>query len=168
MFDEIIALNKKNPDLDGIRFEVMDIRALSGTRAYDIVVQNAVMGRFNDEKFVMAVGSLSKKVKQRGWFFAFDWYHPFEQQLSIIEKSKEHPEGLELHYRSFSSVRLLLQQHGFGNVEFYHFAIPIDLEKPEHPEDIRTYTIQATTGERLNFRGTLFQPWCHLRAQKTG
>ncbi|WP_204106198.1 MULTISPECIES: class I SAM-dependent methyltransferase [Spirulina sp. CCY15215] len=33
-------------------------------------------------------------------------------------------------------------------------------------EDLNTYTVKTESGKRLQFRGTLFQPWCHLMAQK--
>ncbi len=167
LFPEIIEYCRTNPALDGIRFEVMDIRALGDSVRFDAVIANAVLGRFDQEEFRLALASLSRVTRAGGWLFAFDWFHAFEQQLSIVERSRDHPEGLTLVFRPYSSVMQVLADAGFTEVQFYPFSIPIDLERPAELHDMRTYTIRTDAGERLNFRGTLFLPWCHLVAQKS-
>jgi hypothetical protein len=33
-------------------------------------------------------------------------------------------------------------------------------------EDLNSYTVKTETGDRLLFRGALYQPWCHMIAHK--
>jgi len=168
LFPEIIDHCRSNPDLSGVQFEVMDIRDLGDRGRFDAVVANAILHRFSLEEFGVAIGSLSRVTRAGGWLFAFDFFHPFEQDLLIVERSRSHPEGLTLIFRPYSSVTQVLSEAGFISVQFHPFSIPIDLERPADLDDMRTFTIRADGGERLNFRGTLFLPWCHLVARKRG
>lgn len=59
-----------------------------------------------------------------------------------------------------------LERAGFAPPTFTPFRIPVDLAEPGDPADITSYTVRTGAGERLSFRGTLFQPWCHLSAQR--
>jgi SAM-dependent methyltransferase len=120
---------------------------------------------FRQPEFERSLASLAKALKPGGRFLAFDWFHPYEQELAIFEKSATHPEGLLIHARPYSLVEKALAKAGFGDVAFRPFAIPIDLEQPRKPTDMRSYTVPAD-GRRLLFRGALFQPWCHLVARK--
>lgn len=166
LFPEIIDRCQQDPELSGIRFEAMDVRDLKGQDRFDIIVASAVIYRFPDDEFNLAVSSIGRVLKRGGWFFAFEFCHPFEQEIFAIEKSIEHPEGLSLNFRPYSKVARILEAHGFEGVQFRPFSIPIDLVKPSDPSDTRTYTVRTTEGERLNFRGCLFLPWCHWSAQK--
>lgn len=96
----------------------------------------------------------------------FDFFHPFEQRLEIIETSKSHPCGLRLCFRPISEVTKLLTEVGFGKPNFRPFTLPIDLPRLEDNSELITYTVPTSSGERLPFRGTLFQPWCHLTATR--
>ena len=60
----------------------------------------------------------------------------------------------------------MLEESGLGNASFEPFSIQIDLPRPEISGPIYTYTVRTDEGDRLQFRGTLFQPWCHLVANK--
>jgi SAM-dependent methyltransferase len=166
LFPEIIDHCRNSPELEGIGFEVMDIRDLGDRERFDAVVVNAVLHRFDRQEFEIAIASLSRVMCPGGRLFVFDFFHPFEQELSVVEKSKIHPEGLTLVFRPFSSVTQVLGGAGFTDVRFHPFSIPIDLERPTELNDMRTYTIRTEVGERLNFRGILFLPWCHLVARK--
>ena len=64
-------------------------------------------------------------------------------------------------------------ESGFDDVQFAPFEIPIDLPRGRTVgdnesgfEDLNSYTVRSEAGDRLLFRGTLFQPWCHLIARK--
>lgn len=161
-----------DPRLTDIHFEVMDILDLPSSR-FDIVVGNAVTYFFDPDQYELAVSSIARALKQDGYFLSFEFLHPFLQNLHIVEKSRSHPDGLDIYFRPYSEVEPLLHRHGFGKVAFHPFSIPIDLEKGSTYtdnktgfEDLNSYTVKAESGERMLFRGTLFQPWCHLVAQK--
>ena len=168
LFPEIIDHCRHAAGLEGIDFAVMDIRDLSSVKPVDITVISAVLFRFPDDEFELALDSLAHVTKKGGWIFGFDLFHPFEQTLTIGEKSALHPEGLTLVYRPYSEVSRLLENRGFGDLWFKTFDIPIDLPKPTSLTDINTYTVKAADGYRLNFRGSLFLPWCHWGARKLG
>jgi SAM-dependent methyltransferase len=166
LFPEIIDHCRANPDLAGVQFAVMDVRDLGGQPSYDFIVSNAVIGRFLDADFALALASIARALRPGGCFLAFEYFHPFEQQIEVIEKSRLHPEGVPLVFRPYSQVRQRLHENGFNEVDFHPFAIPIDLPRPEDPHDTRTYTVRTDQNERLNFRGSLYLPWCHLVSRK--
>jgi len=156
-----------NPDLEGVRFEVMDMLDLRGT--YDVIVANAVAVYFGYDEYEAAMRSIAKALKPGGTYIAFEWLHPFaDQDLTIIEKSVTHPEGLKIHFRPIAKVKAILESCGFSSIAFEPFEIPIDLPFPGYTGDVATYTRTTDDGARLQFRGTLFQPWCHLSAEKRG
>jgi SAM-dependent methyltransferase len=156
---------RHDPELAGISFEELDILALPGAR-YDVVVANAVLYLLRDGEYAEAAASVAGSLRPGGAFLAFDFFHPFEQELAIREVSRTHPEGLTLHFRPYARARAVLEGAGFGEIEFSPFQIPIDLERPQDDGEIDSYTVRGGGGERLLFRGTLFQPWCHLAARK--
>ena len=163
-----------DPRLANVHFEVMDILDLPLGR-FDVVVGNAVTYFFDPAQYESAIASIAQALKHNGYFLSFEFLHPFLQNLHIVEKSRSHPDGLDIYFRPYSEVEPLLNQHGFGKVAFHPFSIPIDLNKGTTYtdnktgfEDLNSYTVKTESGQRLLFRGTLFQPWCHLMAQKTG
>ncbi len=163
----IIKNCKKNPELEGISFKVMNMLKMSDhISAFDFVVVNASLMFFKDEEFETALKNLSSVTKKGGYFLAFDYFHPFEQEISMVEKSKLYPSGLKLYFRSYSKVDCALKNAGFKDWFYNSFNIPTQLEKPEDLSDITTYTIDSKEGNRLCFRGSIFQPWCFLIAKK--
>jgi hypothetical protein len=60
----------------------------------------------------------------------------------------------------------MLREAGFVAETFTPYTLPIDLEMPSDPLDMRTYTVATTAGMRLPFRGSLFQPWAFLVANR--
>lgn len=164
---------RANPRLEGIKFEVIDIFDIKGEAELDIIVANAVSVYFSNEDYERAIESISRALKPGGWFLAFEWLHPFNQDIQIIEKSNSHPDGLKFHFRPYAVVEQIMRRHDFRSVEFRPFQIPIDLGKnrtysdnKDGFEDLNTYTLKTENGQRLLFRGTLYQPWCHLLGQK--
>ncbi|MCX8045018.1 MAG: class I SAM-dependent methyltransferase [Desulfobacterota bacterium] len=159
--------------LEGICFELMDILNMDGSQQFDIITANAVLYMFNDREYEQAVKSIFRCLVPGGFLLVFDFCHPFRQEIKIIETSSSHPHGLALHFRSLYSVRAVLSRNGFEDIVYTPFSIPVDLEKgnaylPDAHgfEDLNSYTIKTETGERLIFRGALYQPWCHLTARK--
>lgn len=165
LVDDVIEANRRNPDLAGMSFERLDVLHLPAER-WDVVLVNAVFYLFPWEEFERAIASVSRALAPGGSLVAFDFFHPFGQDLSIVERSETHPDGLALHFRPQRDVEPLLRRHGFEGVQFRPFGIPIDLPRPERPDDMGSYTRRTEDGQRLLFRGTLLQPWCHLVATK--
>jgi hypothetical protein len=58
-----------------------------------------------------------------------------------------------------------LSAAGFAEPRFTPFEIGVDL--PDNgPASISTRTVTARDGRRLQFRGCLSQPWCHMAVRK--
>lgn len=148
-------------DLAGITFTEMDALAMGRTAAFDVVVLNAVLYLFTPRQFASALAEVARAVRPGGALVAFDLFHPYGQELTITEASETHPEGLTLHFRSYRAVEAAALQAGFDRPRITPFRIPVDLPKPEDDDLIVSYTVPAADGERLLFRGTLHQPWCH-------
>ncbi len=168
LFPELIDHCRADAALAGIAFEVMDVRDIPYRERFDLVLASAILGRFSTEEFSLAIANIARAIKPGGYLFVFDWYHEWEQEIYVREKTKEQSEGLDLFFRPFSQVSQTLEREGFARAEFNPFSIPIDLPRPDSLADMRTYTLRTAEGERLNFRGSLFQPWCHMRARKKG
>lgn len=158
-----IDICRKDSGLAGIRFEVMDIMELP-SGSFDVVVANAVLCLLSEADYQKAISSIARALKPSGTLIAFDWMHEFDQELAVTERTPEIPEGIHLYFRSFRTVRAILSRHGFGDARFMPFAIPIDLEAA--PGTVNTRTIRSAEGGRLQFRGALYQPWCHLAATR--
>lgn len=167
LFREIIASNLQDPYLKNLTFREMDVLWMEEKETFDIVIANAVLFRFTDTQFNAAVRNLAAVLRPGGFFFCFEWVHRFDQLLTITEVTKGQPQGLLLHMRSFENYRAVLGDNGLQNVRFEPFEIPIDLEASDNAEHLGTFTVRTDEGKRLNFRGALHQPWCHVVAEKT-
>jgi len=164
---DIVAECQRNPELAGIQFAEMNMLSLSQDRQFDLVVTNAALMFFSEAEFEQALSNIASVVRPGGWYVAFDLFHPFEQEIAVFEKSQSFPQGLEFHFRSYRTVKATLQKAGFSAPTFAPFSIAIDLEKPQDPANLNSYTVRSGDGSRMSFRGTLFQPWCHLTARKS-
>jgi len=157
---------RSNELLKGISFESLDVLDLPANEELDIVVANAVLYVFSRSEFERAIASISRALGPTGSLAAFDFFHPFRQNLEIVERSEKFPNGHALHFRPFAEVEPVLRANGFDRVEFRPFQIPVDLPRPQSDEDISSYTVRDDSGGRLLYRGALSQPWCHLLATK--
>lgn len=155
---------RANPELSGIEFKVLDLLKLPA-KICDIVIVNAVLYMMEDEQFEQSIRNLANCLASGGRMIVFDFFHPFNQHLSIIEKSRSHPDGLRLVFRPMDMVNRILAEAGFSDPEYRPFVLPIDLPLKNDGELV-TYTVAAEEGRRLPFRGALSQPWCHLVARK--
>lgn len=161
-----LAECRANPALAGVEFLALDLLDLPAQPKYDVVTVNAVLYMMTDEQIDTALASLSRALAPAGTLIVFDFFHPFEQDLTIMEASRTHPAGLRLRFRPMARFTAALAAAGFSDAVYRPFTLPIDL--PRHADDgeLITYTVPAADGRRLPFRGTLFQPWCHLTAVK--
>jgi SAM-dependent methyltransferase len=155
---------RANPDLAGVEFRTMDMLDIPGQ--YDCITANAVTYLFDWSEYERAIQSIARALKPGGTFVSFDWYHPHGgQSYSITEFTPGHSEGLTIHVRPYGEVSRVLAKAGFDGVEFRPYFIPIDLPEQEDKDgDPITYTVKMANGNRLCFRGSLHQPWCHLTA----
>jgi SAM-dependent methyltransferase len=156
---------RRNPELAGVRFEKRDLFKLPANGDFDIIVVNAVLYMMTDAQFELALDSIRRALTPRGAVLMFDFFHEFNQHVAILEKTDSHPEGLPISFRPRTLVMDWLGKHGFSEVQFVPFTLPMDLPKSNAP-GLPTYTVKTSDGIRLPFRGTLFQPWCHLIAVK--
>lgn len=160
----VIERCRDNPDLAGIRFEVMDMAELDDE--YDFVVANAILFLLDEDEFDRAIASAAAALRPGGAFLAFDWFHPYEQELDVVERSAVNPGGLALRLRPYSLVAKVLERHGLQGARFQPFDMPFDLPHPDGYDELTSHTRMTSTGERLSFRAGLFQPWCHVVAEK--
>lgn len=170
---ESLEVCRVDPALAGMAFEEMDVVALGREGAFDVAVVNAVLYLLDRQQFAAAIAGLGAALREGGSLVVFDFFHPFPQDLAIVETSRSHPDGLPLHFRPMRDVEALLLDAGFAEVRFEPFEIPIDLapgttfgENASGFEDLNSYTVPTVDGRRLLFRGSLFQPWCHLVARR--
>jgi SAM-dependent methyltransferase len=161
-----IEANTKNPELDGIRFEVADIVRAKLTGEYDVITCNAIMFALDEDELALALANLRRVLRPRGHLFAFDWFHPHDdQRLTVIERSRAFPDGLRITGRPENQVRASMQAAGFDSVEFRPFFMPMDLPRPQDPSDVTSYTLMTPDDRRLSFRGALYQPWSHMHGR---
>lgn len=163
---QVIKANKLNEILAEIEFEEMDICNTQSIKKYDFVVTNAVLGTLEDLKKPFL--NIADILADSGTFICFDWFHPYDHDLQLTERSRLFPHGVKSYFRSYNTVSSLLRSYGFEDIQFYPFNIGIDLPKPESsgPHTLVSYTVKTTDNFRLSFKGAIYQPWCHLVARK--
>jgi SAM-dependent methyltransferase len=167
--DMQLEICRKDPELAGIEFLRADLRSLPRERPYDMIVANAILYGFDQPSFAQCVASIAGALKPGGSLLAFDFFHPWKQEIAIVEKTGTFPGGHPLHFRSYGSTERVFKEAGFVGLEFRPFAIPIDLPRPALDTDhVESYTVPTRAGERLLFRGAICQPWCHLVARTAG
>lgn len=166
VFQEVIERCQSNPALNEFEFEVINVLNAPVRPIYDIVVFNAVTHFFSEADLQTAFRNLAGLLKPSGWLVGFGLLNPFEQTLLIHEISAAHPEGAVVNIHNIPKARNFLQMAGFESAVFRPFEISIDLDHPSSMQDLKSYTRTADDGRRMNFRGSLFQPWHHFWAQK--
>jgi cyclopropane fatty-acyl-phospholipid synthase-like methyltransferase len=161
-----LTVARQNPELRTVDFQIMDMLAITGK--YDCIVANAVCQMLNGEEYEAALRSVAAALNPGGCYISLEWLHPFNwQDLTIIEESGSHPEGLKIHARPYQKVMKIMEQVGLEMVEFRSFTMPSDLPfKGYDDPEMNSYTVPREGGERLCFRGALCQPWCHVIAVK--
>jgi SAM-dependent methyltransferase len=167
IFEEVLESCRVDPDLRCIEFRLMNVLNLADYGfQFDIIIANAVLHRFSDEEYAQAWESMAKVLRPGGIAVAFDFIHPFRQTIRIEEETDLHPEGLKLVMRGMAKAEKVAGGAGFTEVRFFPFEIGIDLQLESPTDPTHTYTVAAVSGKRMQFRGALFQPWCHMLACK--
>lgn len=161
----VIRENGANPALAGIEFRVLNLLELGESSMYDALTLNAVLFVMTEAQCEQVFANVFRALRPGGTFAFFDFVHEFDERIEVTEFSRAHPAGLRITQRAQSAVRELAQRIGFVDVHFRPFRMPFDLPRPTDPADLTSYTV-SNEGERLSFRGTLHQPWCHVIARK--
>ena len=164
---DLIEMCRQAPDLEGVRFEVMNIFDLHGP--FDVITGNAVNFNFEPDEYRASLVSIAKALKPGGHWISYEYVFPDDRQQKVVETSQHRPDGLTLFLRSAPFVRQALRDAGFADIEVDLFNIPIDLPKPDPTgtdADLITYTVKDETGFRHQYRGGLYQPWAHVRARR--
>lgn len=159
-----LAQCRSNPELSGVEFKFTDMLNLT-ERSFDLITVNAVLYMMDEQHFEQSLRSINNALSSGGSMLVFDFFHPFDQHLSIVERSRSHPNGLRLTFRSMDRVNQQLKAAGFCMPTYRPFTLPIELPMMNDGE-LMTYTVLTADERRLPFRGTLFQPWCHMVAIK--
>jgi SAM-dependent methyltransferase len=159
--DSSLDLCRRNPALAGVTFSRSDITALPAD-GYDLIVVNAVLYMFDEVQYAAALASLARALRKGGGVVVYDFAHEFGQDIEILEKTSSHPNGLRLCFRPMAKIRAAAATAGFESVEFRPFELPIDLPRSKDDSEIITYTRKDEHHHRMAFRGTLYQPWCHM------
>lgn len=142
-------------------FSVMSITAIEGK--YDVIVVNAVFMILDDEAFIAGLQSIGRALNPGGTLIMFEPLNPYSQTLEVTEKSVEYPNGHRLYIRDMHAVTMAMK--GYSSINITPFEIPIDLPI-DHSQHIRTHTVKTADWKRLQFRGALYTPWCHVVAVK--
>jgi SAM-dependent methyltransferase len=160
-----LAAARGNPDLAGIEFRTMDMLDIRGQ--YDCIIANAVAVYFEWEEYEKALQSVANALNSGGTYIAFEWLHPHNQELRIVETCLSHPDGLKYWYRPYGRVSRILDKSGMEHTQFHPFFMPFDIPEPEDKSgDTVTYTRRMDNGNRVSMRGALLQPWCHMVARR--
>jgi SAM-dependent methyltransferase len=160
-----LEICRANAALAGIKFTEMDIMTLPKQR-YDLIVVNAVFYMFDEKQYEDSLTSVAASLRPGGSAIIYDFAHVFGQDIEILEKTSSHPDGLRICFRPMSKISACASRAGFSSVDFRPFELPIDLPRSPNNNEIITYTRISEDRERMAFRGTLYQPWCHMIAHK--
>lgn len=162
-----LEVARSNPELRSVTLETMDMLAIPRRGEFDVVISNAVTYLFDDAQFERAAKSVHGALKAGGAWIDFDWFSPFvDQRVTINEVSPSHPDGLDIHIRTQKHATTMLSAIGFKSVVFEAFQIAIDLPFQGLEGNPISYTRRTDEGKRMQFRGVLYQPWCHLVARR--
>lgn len=168
---DVIEACRNTKELQGIEFFVGSALELRNSfqQEFDLVIANAMIQHLSQNEFKTAIEEFANVLKSTGQLWVFDGFHPFNQEIEIIERSAYgSKQGIPIYYRSYSGVKYILDQAGFKFVEFKPFEMPFDLQRAQDDfSTLKTHTVKTEGGIRLSMRGTLFQPWCHLFAGKS-
>jgi SAM-dependent methyltransferase len=158
------SLAEARKTVPGCQFQTMDILSIEGR--YDIIVANAVAFSFDYATYEKVINSVATALNPGGLYIAFEMLHPYAD-LKTMEATKLTPDGLVIYSRNEVRVERILRANGLSQVRFHPFSIPIDLPEPADKSDLTSHTKRLENGNRLCFRGALYQPWCHMTAVKT-
>ena len=167
--------SKRSKHLQGIKFSKIDILNEKLPNLCDVGFSTAVTYQFSEKEFVNAMKNIYLSLNKKGIYIGFELFTSHNHNLEIVEKTDFYKEGIPLHVRSYKSVEKSLKEIGFREINFLPFLIPIDLKNKKiktddkvkkYQNDLKTFTIKDEKKNRLMFRGSIFEPWCHIICKK--
>ena len=161
-----LQIAREDAVLEGIAFIEHDIVACPPSELIDVITFNAVFFAFGPEEFRSAVANAAAALRPGGALICWDLFNPFQQRLDIVETSQGYPDGLRIVVRSYEDVREAVAEAGLNEPHLEPFRLPVDLSGGDDPASNQTYSVTSSDGDRLLFRGSLHQPWCHMVARK--
>jgi len=157
----------ENPLLQGISFEVADLLNYSPAEQFDIVTANNALMFFSESEYIKSVQQIAGALRPGGALIVCDLHGKHPQDLQIVEKNEWFDGTLVTYHRSQQSARAILQDSGFGDIQFFPFQMTKDLPHPEGLSTAVSYTLSTSDDSRLSMRGDLLQPFCHVTAVKS-
>ncbi len=164
-----------DPELQNISAIYANIIETDLAQSWDIATTVAVTCMFAQNEFEELMHAITQLIKPGGYYVGWELFHDIDQELEI----KEIHEGISdlLCIRSNQYIENLFEKLGFINLEFIPFEMPFDMEPVSETiawshkaTDIRlphlkSHTVNTEQG-RYSFRGSMYQPWCHVIAEK--
>jgi 2-polyprenyl-3-methyl-5-hydroxy-6-metoxy-1,4-benzoquinol methylase len=166
MSPKAISNCKADPELSHMSFYEGDLLYFSPKEPFDFITISAVFFALDKIACKQAINNIAKALKPNGTVVVFDYFNQFEQELFIQEFTELHPDGLPIYMRPHSFYESELKSAGFSKIQIEPFEIGLDLPFPSSLSKTDTYTVLDKEGQRMQFRGALYQPWGHLIAQK--
>ena len=139
----------------GPTFEVADWFDYDPGGPLDVIVCSSVTYAFTDEEFEQALDLMHDRLNPGGLVILFDMFTPWEQRLTVVEKSLHHPDGHLLMVRPYSQLRELATAAGLEVLEIRPFSYSGGSHWAD-PHDLRSYN-----HEGLTMRGCFNQPQAH-------
>ena len=136
-------------------FEVADLFEYTMLTVPHVIICSSVVYALTDEQFSEAFTRFRKWLDPGGLVILFDMFTPWEQHLTVVERSLHHQDGHLLMVRPYSQLREVASSTGFGVLEIR----PFHYTGGEHwadPHDLRSYN-----HEGLTMRGCFNQPQAH-------
>ena len=125
----------------------------------DVIVCQSVTYAFTDEQFSEALARFRSWLAPGGLVILFDMFTPWEQHLTVVERSLHHPDGHLLMVRPYSQLREVASSTGFGVLEIRPFSFKGGRHWAD-PHDLRSYDQGGLTAG-LTMRGCFNQPQAH-------
>jgi ubiquinone/menaquinone biosynthesis C-methylase UbiE len=155
---------EENPN---VTFAPGDIYALAdqfGANSFDLSVCKQTLSWLPSyEKPVEELMSVTRRA-----VFASSLF--YDGRIDFETRVREHTtdagrDGYNAFYNvySFPIFREFCLERGAKDVVGFDFNIGIDLPRPANPDRMGTYTVQLTSGERLQISGALLMPWKIVR-----
>jgi ubiquinone/menaquinone biosynthesis C-methylase UbiE len=164
LIDEARTHFADNPN---VNFESGDIYALAdqfGKNSFDLSVCKQTLSWLPSyEKPVEELMAVTR----RAVFISSLFY---DGRIDFETRVREHStdagrDGYNAFYNvySFPVFREFCLERGAKDVVGFDFNIGIDLPRPANPDRMGTYTVQLTSGDRLQISGALLMPWKIVR-----
>ncbi|OGV49308.1 MAG: hypothetical protein A2X49_04095 [Lentisphaerae bacterium GWF2_52_8] len=162
--EKLIEEARANPRFEGIEFLCGDLMTMAFEKPFDIITLNNVFQFMNHDELPKAFMKCAEALSSGGTLAACDLFHPFDQDLAIVEKNRWWREERTLYIRSQETATETLRAAGFSEIEFVPFHMPHDIPRRDFSSDW-SYTLGSELG-RLSMRGIILYPYSILRAVK--